>query len=192
MARTRTITDEEILSHARTLFRSQGHDVSTRQIAESAGISEGVLYQRFGNKDDLFFAAMAPGAPDLEGVLGPEPPAGEAKDYLRGVVVRMADYFGEVLPLAIRLITHPSFDRNHLSHGQPAAVKLQQGLAERLGWFEKQKKLRKATAGPAAQLMVRLAHDWALARVMSGRSSPKRAAELESIVDLVWHGACPR
>jgi AcrR family transcriptional regulator len=192
MARTRTITDEEILSHARALFRSQGHDVSTRQIADSAGISEGVLYQRFGNKNDLFFAAMAPGAPDVNDVLGPETPAEEPKDYLRGVVVRMADYFGEVLPLAIRLITHPSFDRNHLSTGQPAALKLQQGLAERLACFEKEKKMRKSTAGPAAQLLVRLAHDWALARVMSGRNSPKRATELESIVELVWHGAAPR
>jgi AcrR family transcriptional regulator len=192
MARTRTITDEEILSAARDLFRAKGHEVTTRQVAEAAGISEGVLYQRFANKDQLFFAAMAPGGPDLEGVLGVDPPTENPRDYLKGVVVRMADYFAEVLPLAIRLMTHPSFDRNNLSTGQPAAVKLQHGLAERLTSFEKQKQTRRGTAAPAAQLLVRLAHDWALARVMSGRSSPKRTEDLEAIVDLVWHGASPR
>jgi AcrR family transcriptional regulator len=192
MARTRTITDEQILSVARDLFRAQGHDVSTRQVAESAGISEGVLYQRFGSKNDLFFAAMAPNAPDLESVLGANPPAEEPRAYLKGVVIRMADYFGEVLPLGIRLMTHPSFDRSNMTTGQPAAVKLQNALVERLACFEQQKQMRKSTAVPAAQLLVRLAHDWALARVMSGRSSPKRAAELEAIVDLLWQGASPR
>src|ERR1019366_7859921 len=72
MTRPKTISDDEILSAARKLFRAHGHAVSTRQVAESAGISEGVLYQRFVSKDELFFAAMAPSAPDLEEVLGPE------------------------------------------------------------------------------------------------------------------------
>jgi AcrR family transcriptional regulator len=192
MARTRSITDEHILAVARDLFRAQGHDVSTRQVAESAGISEGVLYQRFGSKNDLFFAAMAPSAPDLEVVLGPNPPTRAPQEYLKEVVARMARYFGEILPLGIRLITHPSFDRNNMTTEQPAAVKLQHGLAERLEFFEGSKQMRKSTSGPAAQLLVRLAHDWALARVMSGRAGPKRTAELEAIVDLVWRGASPR
>jgi AcrR family transcriptional regulator len=192
MARTRTITDEEILSAARDLFRAKGHEVTTRQVAEAAGVSEGVLYQRFANKDQLFFAAMAPDGPDLESVLGVDPPTEDARDYLKSVLVRMADYFGEVLPLAIRLVTHPSFDRNNLTHGQPAAIKMQHGLVERLTAFEKEKQIRRGTAAPIAQLLVRLAHDWALARVMSGRSSPKRSEELEALVDLVWHGAAPR
>ena len=59
MTRPKTISDEELLAVARKLFRTHGHAVSTRQIAEGAGISEAILYQRFGNKEHLFFAAMA-------------------------------------------------------------------------------------------------------------------------------------
>ncbi|EKE96356.1 helix-turn-helix transcriptional regulator [Tolypothrix sp. LEGE 11397] len=33
-------------------------NASTRDIAKKAGISEAVIYQRFGTKEDLFFAAM--------------------------------------------------------------------------------------------------------------------------------------
>jgi AcrR family transcriptional regulator len=192
MARTRTIADDEILAAARKLFRTKGHDVTTRQVAEAAGISEGVLYQRFGNKDRLFFAAMAPAGPDLVGVLGGEPPSEGPREYLRNVVPRMVDYFGEVLPLALRLITHPSFDRSHLNHGQAAIETLERALLERLMPFEKGKRMRKGTASPAAQLLVRLAHDLALARVMSGKHGPRRPGDIDAIVELLWQGASPR
>lgn len=191
MARTKTISDEDILAVARELFRAQGHDVSTRLVAERAGISEGVLYQRFGNKDDLFFAAMAPTAPDVEKVLGPEPPTESARKYLKQVLLRMTDYFGEVLPVALRVVTHPSFNRGALSHAQTTPLKLVDGLTRRLAWFESQKELRRSTAEPTAQLLARLAHDSALAKVMFPRGNARRNAELDAIVDVLWKGAAP-
>jgi AcrR family transcriptional regulator len=195
MTRPKTISDEELLAVARRLFRAQGHAVSTRQVAEAAGISEAILYQRFGNKDELFFAAMAPGAPDVEEVLGPEAPDVSAREYLRTVVGRMADYFGEVLPLAVRLITHPSFDHKSLGRAQAAPEKLRQGLIARLQRFESRGELRRSVAEPLAQMLVNLAHDWALSAVMSGKSSSRRVAErdaeIAAMVDVVWKGAAP-
>jgi AcrR family transcriptional regulator len=195
MTRPKTISDDELLAVARKLFRAQGHAISTRQVAEAAGISEAILYRRFGNKDDLFFAAMAPGAPDLAEVLGPEKPTGSVQEYLRGVVVRLTDYFGELLPLAVRLITHPSFDGKSLGRAQAAPERLREGLVLRLEEFERAKRLRKGAAEPLAQLLVNLAHDWALTKVMSPRSAARRAAEREkelgAIVELVWTGAGP-
>ena len=58
MGRQKTISDEQVLRVARDLFRDKGHTATTREIAQAAGISEAILYQRFGSKDDLFFAAM--------------------------------------------------------------------------------------------------------------------------------------
>jgi AcrR family transcriptional regulator len=191
MTRPKTISDDELLAVARELFRAHGHAVSTRQVAEKAGISEGILYQRFGNKDDLFFAAMEPRAPDVEAVLGPEDPTEPAEDYLPAVVVRLGEYFGEVLPLALRLITHPSFDRHSLGRAQLSSASLQQGLVRRLAAFEARKQLRKGTAEPTAQLLVSLAHDWALGNVMSQRAT-KRTHELVAMVDLAWKGARPK
>src|SRR5216683_5525340 len=71
MGRHKTISDDEVLRAARDIFREKGHTATTREIAEAADISEAILYQRFGSKDDLFFAAMAPRAPDVEKLLGP-------------------------------------------------------------------------------------------------------------------------
>jgi AcrR family transcriptional regulator len=196
MTRPKTISDEELLAVARKLFRAQGHSVSTRQVAEAAGISEAILYQRFGNKDEMFFAAMAPSAPDIEEVLGPEVPTQDAPKFLQSVVANLVDYFGEVLPLAVRLITHPSFDQKSLGRAHAGPEKIHAALAHRLKWFEGQKQLRKATSEPLAQLLITIAHDWALSEVMSPRTGARRAAErassLVAMVDLAWRGAAPQ
>jgi AcrR family transcriptional regulator len=195
MTRPKTISDEELLAVARKLFRTHGHAVSTRQIAEGAGISEAILYQRFGNKDHLFFAAMAPGAPDIEEVLGPDVPESGARGYLSATAVRMAAYFGEVIPVALRIITHPSFTRESLSHAQTVPEKLREGLVVRLKWFEGERQLRKASSDALARLLINLAHDWALSQVMShrpvARRGADRTAELTEMVDLIWKGAAP-
>ena len=104
MGRHKTISDEEVLRIARDLFRARGHTATTRDIAEAAGISEAILYQRFGSKDQLFFAAMRPTGPDVEMLLGPEEPAEDALQYLREVVVRVAEHFAQIIPVALRVM----------------------------------------------------------------------------------------
>ncbi len=195
MSRPKTISDENLLAVARKLFRAKGHAVSTREVAESAGISEAVLYQRFGNKDELFFAAMAPSAPDVEEILGPEAPALSPREFFARTAENLAGYFGEVLPLAVRLITHPSFDHKSLGRVHGGQERLRAGLVLRLRSFEAARRLRKGTAEPLTQLLISLAHDWALSNVLYPRSAARRGHEdapsLTDLVDLVWRGAAP-
>src|SRR5438270_10495013 len=110
MGRRKTIADDEVLRIARDVFRRQGHTATTREIAEAAGVSEAVLYQRFGSKDELFFTAMRPRGPDVEQLLGPKAPPGDALAYLHAAVVRLGEYFADAIPLALRVMMHPSFD----------------------------------------------------------------------------------
>ncbi|EYF07267.1 TetR/AcrR family transcriptional regulator [Chondromyces apiculatus] len=60
MARQRNITDEQILEQARACFLEHGAGISTTVIAEQLGISHGVLFQRFGTKEQLLRAALLP------------------------------------------------------------------------------------------------------------------------------------
>src|SRR5262245_42270109 len=119
MGRQKTITDDEVLRIARNIFREQGHTATTREIAQAAGISEAILYQRFGSKDQLFFAAMHPRGPDLEDLLGPKDPPEEALQYLHAVVVRLGEQFAEVIPLALHVMTHPSSNPTRLARANP-------------------------------------------------------------------------
>src|SRR5262249_50300418 len=155
-----------VLRVARIIFREQGHTATTREIAQAAGISEAVLYQRFGSKDQLFFAAMHPRGPDLEQLLGPQDPPEDAPAYLPAAVVPLGAHFADVLPLALRVRMHPSFDPARLARARPGGpAVLVDGLAERLAALARRGELAMPSAAVAARLLVSLAHDWALRRV---------------------------
>lgn len=49
---------EAILWAVLPLIKEHGHDVSTRQLAEAAGVAEGTLFRAFGDKESLLHAAV--------------------------------------------------------------------------------------------------------------------------------------
>ncbi len=193
MGRHKTISDIDVLAVARRVFREHGREASTREIAKVAGISEAVLYQRFTSKDALFFAAMAPSAPDIREVLGPGEPSGDALAYVRGVVERMASYFAEVLPLAIQVMTHPSFDVAAFAVAPPAAAmdRLEAELVSRLRVLEQRRSIAKVSLPEAARVLTSLAHDWALSGILSGGGGVVGRGSIAKIVDVVWSGLAP-
>jgi AcrR family transcriptional regulator len=186
MGRQKTITDEEVLRVARTCFRERGHTATTREIAQAAGISEAVLYQRFGSKDELFFAAMRPQGPDIELLLGPKDPPDDAHAYLRSVLVRLGEYFGEVIPLALRVMMHPALDPSKFAKAQPSPhAILQEALAERLASLAKRKQIATSSTAGTARVLVSLAHDWAIGHL---HGMPAGGHQLQEAVDILWDG----
>jgi AcrR family transcriptional regulator len=191
MGRNRTISDEAILAAAREVFRRHGHTASTRQIAESAGISEAVLYQRFGSKEELFFASLRTTGPDVNALLGPSDPAGEPLEYLRGVAVRIGRHLAEVIPLALRMMTHPAFDPTVPGRTQPVgSPALREGLAVRLSAFADRGQFGGDT-GVAARVVLSLAHDWALGVALAGGAAGGREQQLTEMIDVLWMGLRP-
>jgi AcrR family transcriptional regulator len=59
MSRPITISDDTILEAARALFTDKGPRATTAEIAARAGVSEGILFKRFGSKAGLHKAAMS-------------------------------------------------------------------------------------------------------------------------------------
>jgi AcrR family transcriptional regulator len=192
MGRHKTISDDDVLGIARDLFRTRGHTATTREIADAAGVSEAVLYQRFGSKDHLFFAAMHATGPDVEELLGPIDPPDDAQTYLRAVVVRLGKYFAEVIPLAVRVMTHPSFDPRTLERLQPRGpAALHEGLAKRLESLARRERIAISSAAVTARLLASLAHDWALANVLAHGRPSRGPRDLKVMVDVVWAGMRP-
>ena len=192
MGRHKTITDAAILAAAREVFRGHGHTATTRQIADAVGISEAVLYQRFGSKEELFFAALHTAPPDLDVLLGPPDPPGHAREYVRGVVVRLGRHFADVIPLGLRMMTHPAFDPTRPGRSQPGGSPvLKDGLATRLKVFADRGQLAAASPAVIAGLLVALAHDWALGVAMSGESPASRERNLRAMTDVLWAGLRP-
>ncbi len=189
MSRPKTISDNDVLRIACDVFREHGHTVTTREIAHAAGISEAILYQRFGSKDALFFAAMHARGPDIEQLLGPKDPAADAHEYLCTVLRRLGEYFAEVIPLALRVMTHPSFDPASLSRTTPGGpAELREGLAVRLVSLARRKRLAVSDETLLARLLISLAHDWALQVAFTHRPVASNDRRLEDFVDVLWEG----
>jgi AcrR family transcriptional regulator len=191
MGRPKTISDEEVLRIARQIFRTQGHTATTREIAQVAGVSEAVLYQRFGSKEDLFFEAMFAFELDIESMLGPKNPTEDAMTYVHKVTTRLGKHFVETIPVGLRVMTHPSFDHTKLSKMEPGGpAALREGLSERLESLVNRGELATSNVKVAAQVVLSLAHDWALRQMHW--SSNRSARELKEMIDILWEGLRPK
>ena len=127
MPRPRSIDDETLLEAARDVFVEKGPGASTREVARRAGVSEGVLFQRYKTKADLFFAALAPPVADPGSILSDDAAAGDPA-LLEDAALRILAYFREAMPLLLPLVSHPEFDAKHF-FGSEAPASLQ-------GWID--------------------------------------------------------
>lgn len=96
MARTKTITDEQILDAAREMFRVHGFAATTAQIAEQAGISEGSIFRRWASKQELMMTALGVTRPrwiDLAETLHTTDQSVEAQ--LTEITMSMLEFFCE-------------------------------------------------------------------------------------------------
>src|SRR3981081_3736397 len=107
MGRNNTIADSGLLEIARRRFVERRLGASTKEIARRAGVSEGVIFQRFTTKEDLFFAAMIPPPADLNRLL--HHPRSKGRGLVEKVTLSLIQYFRATFPVFIPLMSHPSF-----------------------------------------------------------------------------------
>jgi hypothetical protein len=131
--------------------------------------------------------------PDIEELLGPEEPPDDAHTYLRAVARRLGGYFAEVIPLALRVMMHPSFDPASLGRTTPGGpAELREGLARRLASLVRRKRLAATAPAVLARLLLSLAHDWALGVAFAGGTAAPNDRRIEEFVDILWEGLRPR
>jgi AcrR family transcriptional regulator len=113
VGRPRTISDEHVLGVARRIFGAQGFGASTREIAREAGLSQAVLFQRFGDKSALFLAALVPAPVDISSIVGDlrDPSLRGSCEAVQGIASRLLDAMREIVPLLTALSTSADLDR---------------------------------------------------------------------------------
>ncbi len=165
MARTKTITDEQILEAARRLFEQFGFHVTTAQIAEEAGVSEGSIYRRWETKEELMINACGvvppPFLTDIEAFVAHEPTIDAKLLFLASA---MLDFFMANLPkMSAMMAGGLDFKRKMLSSGNAPPVRLVRSLMQ---FFEGQRRQGNiATRDPevVARMFVGSLHHYAFA-----------------------------
>jgi AcrR family transcriptional regulator len=121
VARKKSIPDEDILTGAREVFVEQGFAASTRAIAKHVGVSEGLLFQRYPTKTELFLAAMVP--PPIEmNKLSRRAVEGEFETTLRELAMAILEYFRAAVPIFVPLMTRPGFRLEEFAARHPQSA----------------------------------------------------------------------
>jgi AcrR family transcriptional regulator len=191
MARPRSITEEHVLETARQVFSELGRAASTREIARRAGVSEGVLYQRYGSKESLFFASLHPPAPPLEVLFG-TPPKNQARAHLLSLAERLTDYFARTLPAIHHLVSHPLMDEATLRqhHDGLPFVPVMMALKNRLEDMRKAKLVSIADTMAAAQCLLSIIISTAHLEHLHG-GADGRKDRLRAALQVIWSGIQP-
>lgn len=192
MGRHKIIEDDELLARARDIFVKEGINVSSRKIAEQIGISSSVLFQRFGSKEELFFAAMTPPAPDMSAVLEKAVRRGHIVDQLEQISVGLVDYYRKVVPVLVPLATHPSFrfDAFRKRHPNSPLEKLTVELISTLEEKRQKGEIECPDVGMLAFHLLAAAHTIAMFEWIGVHESFD-VAMVRKLVQVLWRGVAP-
>ncbi|MFP4598763.1 MAG: TetR/AcrR family transcriptional regulator [Persicimonas sp.] len=168
MARTQSITDEQILEAAREAFFEHGLNVTTAEIAARAGISEGTVFRRFPTKHELFMASMGlppyPGWLDTIDTFIDGSAGGSLEQNLTVVGHEALEFFEEMIPKMSMVLASgnpqmSSFDGTQ----EPPAVRCIKGLANYLCHEQRAGRIRACDPEVAARTYLGALHMYAFA-----------------------------
>jgi AcrR family transcriptional regulator len=192
MPRNKTITDEEILTMARSLFLKEGAKASTRTLAKMVGISESVIFQRFSTKEDLFFTAMVPPPAQLEAIFNIHPGEQEIVANLTSVSLQIVVYFREVMPIFLSLVSHPSFDMQiFLQRHTMPRIQIANRLVEYLNAEAELGRIQRGNVEATAAMLLSHLHNLALSENIGDRQLIDTERAIASAIAALWKGLAP-
>jgi AcrR family transcriptional regulator len=192
MARTRTISDADLLEAARDVFVERGFAASTKDIARRAGVSEGVLFQRYPTKGELFFAAMVLPAPDLSDLVRARKSKGLT--HLQQIALAMADYFRATMPVLLPLMAHPGFQFEEFARRHPNSPldALRRELVTFLTEERNAGRIGPVDPGAAALVVFSVAECVAFFERMGAHGGQMPPELIERAMACLWNGLAPR
>jgi AcrR family transcriptional regulator len=191
MGRPKTISNEVLLARAREVFVERGFAGTTKEIARRAGVSEALLFQRFATKAELFFAAMALPAVDLQALFDSR--AGSARDQLASITAAMVDYFRDSMPVLLPLLSHPGFEFEAFARRHPDSPlsALRRGLTAFFTRARDAGRVGSVDPGAAALLVFALAESVAFFERMGAHGGRMPDLVLERSIEVLWRGIAP-
>jgi AcrR family transcriptional regulator len=187
MARTPSITDEQILEAALQVFLEQGFNAPATEIATRAGISSGSIFKRYPTKEDLFFAAMnceSRWAGGLSSLVG----QGDLKVNLEAISNAVLSFAREMLPRSML-----SWSLRHCANrnkGQEPSVGRDIRLLSEFLQAERELGRLRPSLDPqvTATTLVGTIMSYGMLEVISGRQNDDPEEFIKTFIDTLWKG----
>jgi AcrR family transcriptional regulator len=194
MGRHKLMEDDQLLAKVREIVVREGIGVSSRRIAKEIGISSSVLFQRFGSKGALLFAAMVPPAPDMPTVLGKDADRGHALAHLGRIAWELLEYFRRLVPVLLPLATDSSFNYEAFRKRNPHSTlnKLMADLWTDLEGKRLNGEIDCPDAGELVINLVAVAYSLAMfERIGVHDGAAFSPSTVRNLTRLLWHGVAP-
>jgi len=194
MGRPRDVTDEEIVTTARRCFLAQGVHIAVKVIAEELGVSHATIFNRFGTKEALLIAALAPpSTPPFLAALKEGPDERELPVQLRALGRELVAYFEHIgAGWAALQAAGVGLEKLLARGARPTPLQAHDALG---GWFRRAR--QRGLLGPRDPKVVAWTFLGALhyrvfqASIPNGGVGPCTGREIDAMVDLLWAGAAP-
>lgn len=193
MGRRKIIEDDELLARVRAVVIKEGITVSSRRIAEAVGVSSAVLFQRYGSKENLLFAAMSPPAPDMKTLVQRKGGRAHGLPHLERVAAELLDYFRQFVAVVFPLANHPAFDYESFRKRHPDSP-LERLIAELTVTFEAHRERGEIDCPNIGALILNLiavAHSLAIFERMGAHNGAFSKRMISHLARLLWHGIAP-
>ena len=191
MARPKRLSDEALLAIAREVFLEAGFTASTKLIARRAGVSEGVLFQRFSTKAELFFSAMIPPPADLTELF--RQPHADGFQAFSTVTLGLLDYFRQTMPVLTALMSHPSFQFEDFAakHPDSPLVTLRRDIGHFMLRQIQSGQMGNVHPGAASLIAWSTAHTIAFFEHLGAHGGKFDDSMIQSTLECAWRGLAP-
>ncbi|MEP3481188.1 MAG: TetR/AcrR family transcriptional regulator [Fuerstiella sp.] len=192
MPRPRTISNQQILDAAKRCFLDQGPHVSMEVIAEDLGVSSQAILKRFGSKQEVMLAAMAPAdeaawIPLVEAGPSDQP----IRQQLTEILEELATFFVQ-LARQISVLRFSGIDPRDLMSRYDEAPPLRdiRILAAWLDQAAQQNFIRQIDSRAMAMMMLTSMHGPAMLTDMLGKhpTGHSQSQYVNFVVDIVLQG----
>jgi AcrR family transcriptional regulator len=192
-------TRQQIVDAVEMLIQTKGlARVTTKDIAQATGLSEGALYRHFGHKEDVFFVVLQKHLPVLVDLLDKQVAGTKTvRENLVEICLAVLQYYEQLIPMSASFFADQALlarfrEGLHQTGGKP------QRLHERVASYikEEQRLGRIEPQLPAlgiAALLLGSVHQYGYLRQLLGEDpfDTTDRSFVENIVEIVTQGILP-
>jgi len=177
---------EAILAATLELLRERGiANLTTREVAARAGVSDASVYYHFGDRAGLLQAVFEAGMRPLEYLSALPDDQHDRLEVLTGAVTALDSFFGEVLPVMFAAQSDPELRRALAAHIRDRGLGPHRGVQALGGYLRREQTAGRVRPDADVDAISLMLIDSCFGRAMRKQMLPEAEAKLPTLERIV-------